>query len=296
MVDDNGNIVAEGGVCVWDPGELSLTGMMSALSAINKGNLFPNRSNKKPSLRDAVLDFGRTAVKPKRGHPLQAFALAEGICGFDVKQMCPESDHVDPVDVVTVIADQDDKVQVVSHNPAILPKLEEHRDRVTLWIQRKFDERREVLHSSTVTAVVNRLMASLRSTPIKRTGGCYWIPDSHLGDITTFCDSLSGETTSFQIAVWRSTVAANQANFKAIADSIKAQMEDRLEKVANEVAQVDKRQNENGKASRTAECYAVMDLANEYSAFLGSEVETYKQMAEKLKDEVNMAAAFDFCT
>ncbi len=297
MVDANGNVTADGAVCVWEPGELSFGGMMKALSAIGREKLFPNRSNKVQSLHDAVIDFARRSIKPQRGRPLKAFRLQDGICGFEVRQIHPQADMVDPVPLFSVVAGDDDKVSVIRHNQELLSKLGEAdtKSKSEAYIQQVYDRRRSLIHSSTVTSVVNRLMSVLQSTPIRKSGGCYWIPDTHLASIDAFANALSGESTNFEITVWKSTVSANEQTFKAIAESVKEQMRNRLEAVEKSLLDADKRINENGKQSRTAECYAVLDMAEEYKTFLGSELSAFQKMATDLSNQVNMAAALDFC-
>ena len=290
------DIKADGGICVWDSGELSLNGLMTALSAVGKEGLMPRRSNKKASLKEAAEAFAKKAVKPQRGKPVRAFPLAESVCGFDVKQMSADDKSVDPVHLVTVVADANDSVSVIGHNEKLLPKISEHKAVCEQWLQGFFDSRRLVVHSNIVTSVVNNLMRELKSTSVKANGGCYWVPDSQLSVVNTFCEALKDEKSAFQIVVWKSTVSANEQTFKQVADSIKEQMQSRLDAVTDSLVNLETRQNANGKNSRTAECYAVLDLVKEYEAFLGSAAEEYKQMAESVIDAVNTSAVMDLCS
>lgn len=289
-------ITADGGICVWDSGELSLGGLMKALTAVGKEGLMPRRSNKKASLKEAAVAFAKKALRPPRGKPVQAFPLAESVCGFDVKQMNADDKSVDPVHVVTVVADDDDKVSIIGYNGQLLPKIAEHQDKCEQWLQGYYGSRRLVVHANIVTSVVNNLMRELKSTPVKTGGGCYWVPDSQLPVINTFCDALKDEWSDFRIVVWKSTVAANEKTFKQVADSIKEQMHDRLDAVTKSLVNLEKRQNENGKNSRTAECYAVLDLVKEYETFLGAAAEDYRKMAEEVMDAVNTSAVMDLCS
>lgn len=288
-------ITADGGVCAWDSGDLSVTGLMQALTAIGKEKLFPNRSNKAISLKEAMGEFARRAIRPERGKPIQLFKLQDGVCGFEARQIHPAEDSVDPVPLFTAIADDDDVVSIIRHNPDELPKMDENLATCNKYIQERYDDRRQYIHASTVTAVLNNVMRQLKTTSIRRSGGCYWVPDCHLQDIQTFSDALAGENTDFSLNVLRSTVTANESTFKAIAESVKEQMKDRLEEIGRQLDNLETRQNENGKTSRTAECYAILDLANEYSSFLGSELATYQQMAEDMKERVSIASVMDFC-
>lgn len=290
------DIKADGGVCVWDSGELELTALMKALSAIGKEGLLPRRSNKKASLKEAAVAFAKRVLKPPRGKPVQAFPLAESVTGFDVKQMNADDKSVDPVPVVTVVANEHDKVFIISHNDELLPKLSVNKNKCEQWLQGFYDQRRLVVHANTVTNVVNNLMLELKSTPVKTAGGCYWVPDSQLETINTFCDSLKNEKTNFHIVVWRSTVSANEQTFKQVADSIKIQMHSRLDAVTESLIHLEKRQNSNGQKSRTAECYAVLDLVKEYESFLGAAAEDYRKMAESVMDAVNTSAVMDICS
>jgi len=293
MSADNA-VTADGGVCAWDAGELSVTGLAKALDAIGKTNLFPARSNKSASLQDAMSAFAKKALKPPRGKPIRLFRLGDNVTGFEARQIMPGEKEVDPVPLFSAIADADDKIHIVKHS---IPKMNEDGvvEKSEQWMQGFYESRRAVVHSSTVTNVVNKLMTTLHTTPIRQTGGCYWVPDTSLPDIQKFSELLANENTKFKLNVLRSTVSANETVFKSIAESVKQQMKSRLDAVSESLESLDKRQNENGKASRTNECYAIMDLAKEYATFLGNELSIYQKMAKDMEERVSISAAMDFC-
>lgn len=289
-------IQADGGVIVWEPGELTTQSLADGLAAIGQSKLYPTSSNKLASLEDAAMDFARRALKPKRGCPVRAFRLGDGVQGYDIRVIHPHASQVDPVAAFSVVVDGSEQVKIVSYSPQLLPWMDDSSQlaKATYWIEAAYHQRRAMVHAGTVTSTVNNLLKTLRSTAVRQSGGVYWVPDSKLAEIDAFTRHVNNDKTGFSLNVWRSTVTPTDQSFRDIVQSIDKQLSDRLRDVEESLDNVT-RVNANGAKTRVDECEELRALAEEYSAFLGEKVGVFKEMASALIEKVNLAVVMDVC-
>lgn len=289
---DGDQIYAEGAVVVWDSGDLPITNVMAGLTAIQHEKLFPNRNNAPASLSKALRSVSREAYNPASGEPIEPKRL-QGRVGFDVRQIKGGTDMVDPVHLFSCVA-EDDVVKII--NPTDRLADPQVNSLMTQAIQDRYDEHRNLVHANTVTHVLNDLMTCNHSVPMKDSGGVYWCPDEVVEMMSTLASHWNGcFNTRFKISAWAQTVPATHENFEKIRVSVLQDLENRYNKIRDSI-DLNATMHDNGKASRTARCYEMKDVADRYQDVLGNDASKYKQMADDLVDMINEAAAMDMCS
>ena len=105
----------------------------------------------------------------------------------------------------------------------------------------------------------------------------------------------NGSGTSFHIAAYAQTVDPSHENFEKIRKSVLEDLQRRYDKIRDSI-DLNKTMHDNGKATRTGQCYEIKDVADRYQDMLGSDASKYKQMADDLVDMINESAALDLCS
>ena len=106
-------------------------------------------------------------------------------------------------------------------------------------------------------------------------------------------NNISG--SKFSINAYTQTVDPSQENFEKIRKSVLEDLQRRYDKIRDSI-DLNKSMHDNGKATRTGQCYEIKDVADRYQDMLGSDASKYKQMADDLVDMINESAALDLCS
>lgn len=288
---DSNTVYAEGAVVVWDSGDLPISTVMAGLTAVNHPKLFPQRNNAPASLRKSLVSVCRQAYQPAPGEPIEPKRL-QGSVGFDVLHIKGGTDLVDPTHLFSCVAD-DDVVKIIDATGKLVdPAVSSY---ITGEIQQRYDEHRNLIHANTVTHVLNRFLSQNHSVSLKSGGGVYWCPDEVVSMAQTLAKHWNNSGTGFHVAIYTQTVEHSHENFEKIRVSVLQDLEDRYNKIRNSI-DLNATMHDNGKASRTARCYEIKDVADRYQDVLGNDASKYKMMADELVDMINEAAAMDMCS
>ena len=287
---DSNTVYAEGAVVVWDSGDLPISTVMAGLTAVNHPKLFPQRNNAPASLRKSLVSVCREAYQPAPGEPIEPKRL-QGSVGFDVLHIKGGTDLVDPTHLFSCVAD-DDVVKIIDATGKLVdPAISSY---ITGEIQKRYDEHRNLIHANTVTHVLNRFMSDNHSVSLKSGGGVYWCPDEVVAMAQTLGKHWNNSGTGFHIAAYAQTVDPSHENFEKIRKSVLEDLQRRYDKIRDSI-DLNKSMHDNGKATRTGQCYEIKDVADRYQDMLGSDASKYKQMADDLVDMINESAALDLC-
>ena len=287
---DSNTVYAEGAVVVWDSGDLPISTVMAGLTAVNHPKLFPQRNNAPASLRKALVNVCRQAYQPAPGEPIEPKRL-QGSVGFDVLHIKGGTDLVDPTHLFSCVAD-DDVVKIIDATGKLVdPAVSSY---ITGEIQQRYDEHRNLIHANTVTHVLNRFLSQNHSVSLKSGGGVYWCPDEVVSMAQTLAKHWNHSGTGFHVAIYTQTVEHSHENFEKIRKSVLEDLQSRYDRIRNSI-DLNKTMHDNGKATRTGQCYEIKDVADRYQDMLGSDASKYKQMADDLVDMINESAALDLC-
>lgn len=287
---DSNTVYAEGAVVVWDSGDLPISTVMAGLTAVNHPKLFPQRNNAPASLRKALVSVCRQAYQPAPGEPIEPKRL-QGSVGFDVLHIRGGTDLVDPTHLFSCVAD-DDVVKIIDATGKLVdPAISSY---ITKEIQQRYDEHRNLIHANTVTHVLNSFLSQNHSVSLKSGGGVYWCPDEVVSMAQTLAKHWNNSGTGFHVAIYTQTVEHSHENFEKIRKSVLEDLQSRYDRIRNSI-DLNKTMHDNGKATRTGQCYEIKDVADRYQDMLGSDASKYKQMADDLVDMINESAALDLC-
>jgi hypothetical protein len=285
----------DGAMTYWEPGEISRTGLVSALDKIGKVSLTPKGSTRGAALQDAFSAFIDRAKIKVRGRPIKFFPLSAEVTGFDARQINPGNEEVDPVFVASIVVDDNDQVQIAKYNPAILPQLDNHKAKVESVLQSVFDNRCNYFPTATVSACVARVIESLGGIRIRRAGGYYFVPRKGLDDFDDFSKEVANQSGPEIVAV-KFPLVPTETSYAAVLKSVKTVAKERLAAIEAGLLELgtDRKMRSNGKESRLKECEDVLSMLKDYEEILGVSLSESKELVAKVETAVHAHAALEW--
>jgi len=293
QVDGSGK---DGLLCFWEPSEVAISDLVSALKSIGKEGLLPKSSVAKSALKYSLQTFISKSGLRVRGSTPELFPLAPEVVGYEARRMNRGTEQNQPEFVISVVADNG-SISIPRYDSMILPQLDTKKSKVEEVLQAVFDSRSAIFPTEMVSACISRVIESLGGILVRKTGGNYFVPDRSIEVFEVFAGELDKASGSKpEIVTYRFPLKANDRSFKSVLKAVKEQATSRLAAVEEELAQLgSKKQRKDGKESRENEVHEVKAMLAQYQEILGVELKDFEAMADKVAAAVSVHNALDWC-
>jgi len=292
-VDGSG---ADGLLTFWEPDEIAIDGLVSALKAIGKEGLLPKSSVAKSALKYSLQAFLAKSGLKVRGNTPEVFPLAPEVVGFEARRMNRGTEQNQPEFVISVVSDNG-SVSIPRYDSMILPQLDTKKDKAESALQAVFDSRSQIFPTEMASACIARVIQSLGGILVRKTGGNYFVPGHSIEVFEAFAEELDKASGSKpEIVTYRFPLRANNRSFNSVLKAVKEQAVERLATVEKELSQLgSKRQRKDGQETRMNEVMDVKAMLLQYQEILGVELKSYQEMADKVASAVSIHNALDWC-
>ena len=294
QVDGTGK---DGLLAFWEPDEIAIDHLVTALKAIGKEGLLPKTSVAKSALKHSLQVFIQKSGLKVRGNTPEVFPLAPEVVGYEARRMNRGTENNDPEFVLSVVLNSHGIVTIPRYDRSILPQLDTKKDKAEAALQSVFASRSAIFPTEMVSACISRVIQSLGGILVRRTGGNYFVPGHSIYAFEAFADELDKAAGSKpEIVTYKFPLVANNRSFKSVLKAVKDQAVDRLMAVEEELYQLGgKKQKSNGKETRMNEVLEVKALLLQYQELLGVNLKEFEEMADKVGNAVAAHNALEFC-
>lgn len=285
----------DGGLVVWDSGQMPFQNFADGMVAIGYPDLVPDPDSwQAEALRATLMKFVGHYVKLPRGQAPEPVRLDSPVPSFLAQSTVTTATDAVHIDILAARVNANNEVEIFKHNPDFLPNLAAKIDAAESVFQSIFDAKRSLIPASKVTHALNTLLLRKTCLPLTKQGRVYAVPSMATTNLLEIFAGHVPNDSQFSLGVGDLHLPPTSSMFNKIAASCKQELESKLKKVEEQVQTAGDKARKNGAQARYDELEKVKEYVSEFSSVLDeTQAKFINETAERIQKTISATTVLD---
>lgn len=285
----------DGGLVVWDSGQMPFQNFADGMVAIGYPDLVPDPDSwQAEALRATLMKFVGHYVKLPRGQAPEPVRLDSPIPSFLAQSTVTTATDAVHIDILAARVNANNEVEIFKHNPDFLPNLAAKIDAAESVFQSIFDAKRAMIPASKVTHALNTLLLRKTCLPLTKQGRVYAVPSMATTSLLEVFAGHVPNDSQFSLGVGNLHLPPTSSMFNKIASACKEELESKLKKVEEQVQTAGDKARKNGAQARYDELEKVKEYVSEFSSVLDeTQAKFLNESAERIQKTISATTVLD---
>ena len=211
----------DGGLVVWDSGQMPFQNFADGMVAIGYPDLVPDPDSwKAEALRATLMKFVGHYVKLPRGQAPEPVDDSP-VPSFLAQSTVTTATDAVHIDILAARVNANNEVEIFKHNPDFLPSLATKIDAAESVFQSIFDAKRAMIPASKVTHALNTLLLRKTCLPLTKQGRVYAVTSMATTNLLEIFAGHVPNDSQFSLGVGELHLPPTSSMFNKIAASCK---------------------------------------------------------------------------
>lgn len=285
----------DGGLVVWDSGQMPFKNFADGMISIGQPKLIPDPDGwKAEALRATLMKFVGHYVKLPRGQAPEPIRLNCPTPSFLAQSTATTSTDAVHVDILAARVSDDNKIEIFKHNPNLLPNLSSKIGAAESVFQSIYDAKRAMIPASKVTHALNTLLLMKTCLPLTKQGRVYAVPDLATTQLLEVFATHVPNDSQFSLGVGELHLPPTSSMFNKIAASCKEELESKLKEVEQQVQTAGDKARKNGAQARFDALESVKDYVSQFSTVLDeTQAKFFTESANRIQKTISATTVLD---